>query len=86
MTAGEFNEKYSKYLEPGHYGMDIHYSEVIDYLDREFERETKINPEFCYSQIKIKWGESRIYADSDNTTKWEREVDKMLKIRKVTAY
>ncbi len=86
MTAGEFNEKYSKYLEPGHYGMDIHYPEVIDYLDREFEQEIKTNPKFCYAQIKIKFGLSRIYADSNNTTKWEAEVDKMLKVRKVTAY
>lgn len=86
MTAKEFNEKYSKYLEPGHYGMDIFYPEVIDYLDREFEQEIKVNPEFSYSQIKVKFGTSRIYVNSKNASKWETEVDKMLKIRNVEAY
>ena len=79
MTADEFNEKYSKYLEPGHYGMDIHYSGVIDYLDREFEEETKTNPEFLYSQIKLKFFSARVYTNSQKSNKWEKEIDKMLK-------
>ncbi len=79
MTADEFNEKYSQYLEPGHYGMDINYPEVIDYLDREFEEEIKVNPEFNYAQLKLKFGTARCYSNSKKSHEWERMIDEILK-------
>ena len=49
-TAEEFNERYVNYLEEGHYGMDIHYPIVIEYMDKVFQDLIKI-PGFKYSQI-----------------------------------
>ncbi len=54
MTAEEFNKKYEAYLEEGHYGLDLHKPEVIEYLDNEFQELIKI-PGFKYSQIKSKF-------------------------------
>ena len=54
ITAEQFNEKYKEYLEEGHYGMDIHYPSVIEYLDKVFQDLIKI-PRFKYSQIKLKF-------------------------------
>jgi len=79
MTTNEFNEKYKNYLEEGFYGLAIQDNNVIDYLDKEFEKEIKINPSFKYSQIKIKFGTSRVYADSNKTSEWENEIDNILK-------
>lgn len=62
MTADEFNEKYSAYLEEGHYGLDINIPEAVEYLDRIFEGLIKI-PGFQYSQIKEKFGSSRFYSN-----------------------
>ncbi len=79
MTSDEFNEKWFKYLEPRFYGMAIEHEQVIEYMDTEFEKEIKINPVFDYAQIKVKFGTSRVYATSSNTSKWENEIDKILK-------
>jgi len=78
MTSDEFNEKWNGYLEDGFYGMAIEHPKVIDYLDKEFEKEVKENPSFNYAQIKMKFGSSRVYANSDNTQIWEAEVDKLV--------
>ena len=51
----EFNKKYSAYLEERFYGLDISHPEVVDYLDKEFEKEIEKNPAFQYSQIKMKF-------------------------------
>ena len=61
MTAIEFNNKYKDYLEEGHYGLDIHYPEVIEHLDKRFQEFIKV-PKFSYSQIKLKFGRARFYA------------------------
>ena len=81
-TRASFNAKYSNYLEDGHYGMSICDKDVIKYLDKEFEKETKSNPAFSYSQIKTKFGSSRIYAESDKAYEWENVVDDILTIKK----
>jgi len=62
MTADEFNEKYSDYLEEGHYGLDITIPEAVEYLDRAFEGLIRI-PGFQYSQIKSKYNTARFYSN-----------------------
>jgi hypothetical protein len=79
MTAEEFNKKYSAYLEERHYGLDIDHPEVVDYLDKEFEREIGKNPEFQFSQIKMKFGSSRVYSTSDKSSEWEDEIDRIFR-------
>ena len=74
MTAEEFNKKYSAYLEERFYGLDIDHPEVIEYLDKEFEKEVEKNPEFQFSQIKMKFGSSRVYTNSDKSSEWESEI------------
>ena len=77
MTTEEFNKKYSAYLEERFYGLDISHPEVVDYLDKEFEREIEENPGFQYSQIKMKFGSSRVYSTSDKSSEWETEIDRI---------
>jgi len=60
MTAEEFNIKYADYLEDGHYGLDLHNPEAVEYLDNEFQEFVKI-PDFSYSQIKSKFSSFRFY-------------------------
>lgn len=79
MTAEEFNKKYSAYLEERHYGLDISHPEVVEYLDKEFEREIEKNPVFQYSQIKMKFGSSRVYSTSDKSSEWEDEIDRIFR-------
>ena len=77
MTTEEFNKKYSAYLEERFYGLDISHPEVVEYLDKEFEKEIEKNPEFQYSQIKMKFGSSRVYSTSDKSSEWETEIDRI---------
>ena len=79
MTAEEFNKKYSAYLEERFYGLDIDHPEVVDYLDKEFEKEIEKNPAFQYSQIKMKFGSSRVYSTSDKSSEWEDEIDRIFR-------
>ena len=72
MTVEEFDEKWSAYLEEGHYGLDINHSDVIEYLDQEFEKLSLI-PGFSYSQIKEKFGTLRFY-----TSGGDRLIDGMI--------
>lgn len=62
MTADQFNQKYIRFLEDGHYGCDIYNQEAIDYLDKKFQEFVK-RPDFKYQQIKIKFESIRFYAD-----------------------
>lgn len=79
MTYTEFNKKWENYLEQGHYGLDIDHEDVINYLDSEFEKEIKTNKKFYFSQLKLKFGMPRIYANSDKTFQWEKEISNILK-------
>ena len=83
MTLQEFDDKWKDYLEPRFYGLAINDTRVIDYLDKEFEKEILINPNFDYAQIKLKFGTARVYATSKNESKWEHEINKILKDEKV---
>jgi hypothetical protein len=86
MTAIEFNEKYKDYLEDGHYGLDIHNSEVIEYLDYIFPVIINLLPDFKYSQIKTKFNMARFYyTPYDNNeigTIVETTIEKILKKEK----
>jgi len=75
MTNVEFNIKYKNYLKEGSYGMDITDNNIINYLDKEFSKEIKINPSFMFSQIKIKLGTTRIYTNSNKNREWEELID-----------
>ena len=78
MTTEEFNKKYSAYLEERFYGLAISHPEVVEYLDKEFEKEIEKNPEFQYSQIKMKFVSSRVYSTSDKSSEWEAEIDRIV--------
>lgn len=76
LTAEEFNKKYKKYLEQGYYGLDLHKPEAIKYLDKQFQKFTKI-PGFKYSQIKSKFGSFRFYNEGlslEDTQKVEEKL------------
>lgn len=62
MNAEEFNIKYEKYLEDGHYGLDVHNEEFIEWLDKKFEEFIKY-PGFKFTQIKEKFRMGRFYCD-----------------------
>ena len=76
MTAEEFNIKYKDYLENGHYGLDLHNPEAVEYLDNEFQEFIKI-PDFNYSQIKSKFSSFRFYnsgVSDEKTTEVEQKL------------
>jgi hypothetical protein len=77
MTSIEFNEKWKIYLKTGFYGMDIENEKIIKFLDEEFLKEIKSNPFFKYSQIKMKFGKIRIYADCSKINEWENVIDRI---------
>jgi hypothetical protein len=83
MTPNEFNRKWKNYLKEGYYGLDIHNEEVARYLDRAFYEEVEINPSFKYSQIKIKFGTCRMYAESAKKKEWEIMVDVIMENKKM---
>jgi len=78
-TAEEFNIKYADYLENGHYGLDLHNPEAIEYLDNEFQEFIKI-PDFSYSQIKSKFSSFRFYncgVSHEKTLEIEQKLKKL---------
>lgn len=79
MTLENFNTKWKPYIEPRFYGASINHEGVLTYLDVEFEKEIEVNPDFNFAQIKLKFGTSRVYANSPNTRTWEIEIDRILK-------
>lgn len=83
MTTTEFNQKYIRYLEPGHYGLAIEDPLVINYLDFEFAKEIKQHASFSYAQVKTKFGSARCYTSSDKDSKWEAAINKIMQSTKV---
>ena len=61
MTVEEFNKKYAQYLEKGHYGLDIDYPAVVEFLDELFEDHLTKMEGFTYAQIKMKYNFCRFY-------------------------
>jgi hypothetical protein len=80
MTVQEFNEKWKDFLEEGYYGLAIDNQNVIEYLDEKFKKLTTENPKFMYSQIKLKFGMSRVYTNGDKMVEMEieKEIEKIL--------
>ena len=74
----DFDVKYKEYLEEGFYGLAINDVDVIKYLDKEFEVEIEENPDFQYSQIKLKFGSARVYTTSEKNSMWEKSIDNIL--------
>ena len=81
MNCHDFNERFAAYLEPGFYGCEIDDPEILDYLATEFDKEIAVNPDFQYAQIKLKFGTSRVYTNSDKSIEdeWERHIDAILR-------
>lgn len=84
MNATEFNKKYEYYIQEGHYGLAIDDSKVIEYLDKEFEQVINADPNFTFSQIKLKFGNCTIYSNCTNAKVlvWSREIEHILKTGK----
>lgn len=84
MTAEQFNKKYEKWLERGHYGLDIDVDSVVEYLDEKFQELTK-NPHFSFSQIKTKFCWVCFYADgvtNEQRSEIERNIEELLNLKK----
>lgn len=77
MNPIEFNKKYEKWLEPGHYGLDLYKKEAIAYLDAEF-KELILLPDFSYSQIKSKFNRYCFYCVGVSEEK-VKEIENTLK-------
>lgn len=74
----EFNKKWRSYLVEGFQGLDINNDDVVCFLEQEFEKEIKTNPNFQYKQIKLKCGACRIYASSSKVKEWEAKIDEII--------
>lgn len=81
MTTTEFNNKYSQFLEDGHYGLDISIPTVIAYLDSLFFNELIHIKGFSYSQIKLKFNMARFYCtpNSIDSSSIEKEIERLVK-------
>ena len=82
MTAEEFNLKYISHLETGFDGLMIDNPNVTQYLDCVFgAMSKKYKEKFTYSQIKIKFGESRVYLTPNEIpiSAIEKTIDFLLK-------
>lgn len=80
MRAEEFNNKWRSYISEGFEGSETDNEDVNVYLDSEFTKEIKVNPDFKFAQIKWKFGSIRIYAESSKTHEWEAHIDSNLRI------
>lgn len=80
MTLDEFNQKWKLQLEEKAIGLDINDNKAIEYLDYEFEKEVKKNPNFKFTKIKLKFNRVVIYTNSDNKTKWVNELTALLNL------
>ena len=81
MTPEQFDKKWKNHLEPGHYGLDITHTDVITYLDQKFTQIKQEFPNFQYSQIKLKFGQARVYMEPQqiNTHEIEQDINQILK-------
>ena len=75
MTINEFNEKWSKHLEEGHYGLAIDLDEVVEFVDEQFTEMVKAYPHFTYSQIKLKFASARVYLDGEVSQGWANQIE-----------
>jgi hypothetical protein len=81
MNCEQFNEKWKEHLEEGHYGMAIDDPDVISYMDDEFRMLKSINPNFTFSQIKLKFGFARVYVKNvpiKLCSVWEQQINEII--------
>lgn len=84
MTATEFNNKYKDYLEKGHYGADgFDDPEFLKWLDVKFQEFIK-QPNFSYSQIKVKFNMGRFYAEGLTKEQVNEVEDKITELCKIS--
>lgn len=62
MEYFQFNEKYKDYLEKGFDGLEFNHPEFNAWLDEKFQEFIK-QPDFKFSQIKVKFGQGRFYCE-----------------------
>lgn len=81
MTTREFNEKWINYLEEGFYGLAIPLESVVKYLDDIFENELTKDPNFRYTQIKMKFNWSCFYSNApiEVRERIESNINKLVK-------
>lgn len=79
MTIQQFNEKYKHYIEPGFYGLTINNAEFIQWLDQKFKNFVQ-KPGFKFSQIKVKFGTGRFYAEGISRAEIDEVEDKITEV------
>jgi hypothetical protein len=72
----EFVSKYDSIIKGGILDFENH--NIYTYLDKEFENELIINPNFIVWYIKCKLGKIRISSNSNNNINWEQKIEKIL--------
>jgi hypothetical protein len=84
MTSEEFNGKWIDHLEKGHYGMAIEQPAIVEFMDKEFEKEVLVNPTFTYSRIRRLYDVASIHASIDmyKICIWELAIDEAFKYLK----
>lgn len=78
MACKDFNKKYQDFLMPNASGMQIENFDVLEYLDQEFAMLIKSNPNFKFSSIKVKFGLTKIYCNSEKSIIWTKEISGIL--------
>lgn len=81
MRIEQFDKKWTSRLEEGFDGLSIAKFGIVKLVDETFTRWEKQYPDFTYSQIKVKFGTSRVYCDnvpSGELEKLEQEINNLL--------
>jgi len=84
MEYKEFKQKWAPRMEKGFedFGIEIDDTDVLKWLDLEFEKELQLNPKFEFAQIKLKFGMARVYSNSKKNSYWEEGIDIIFKNKK----
>jgi hypothetical protein len=78
MELDEFEQKWDRRLEQGFYGLAIDDPKVIELVDKRFTEWEEKYPSFSFSQIKMKFGSSRVYCDGvpyEETSQLEKDIN-----------
>lgn len=77
MIHKEFNNKWKNYLVYGSYGCRLQNKEALDFLNKEFSRETLTNMNFQYYLIEIIDGKVVCHTTSDKNRFWENSLNQI---------
>jgi hypothetical protein len=81
MRIQQFDKKWEYRLEEGFDGLSFNDPKIVKLVDETFTRWETEYPHFTLSQIKYKFGTSRVYCDNvpfSETNKLEQEINKLL--------